>query len=91
MPRPRSEHVAVVKQKLAARLNDGLHRPGSRFMSNRAIAEQFGVSYQTAHRLACELEAEGLLERRPFAGTFVAGRRRGYRGVHLIFNARAGR
>lgn len=83
--------MAVVKQKLAARLNDGLHRPGHRFMSNRAIAEQFGVSYQTAHRLACELAAEGLLERRPFAGTFVAGRRRGFRGVHLIFNARAGR
>ncbi|MHB1155381.1 MAG: substrate-binding domain-containing protein [Phycisphaerales bacterium] len=91
MPRPRSRHVAVVKQKLAARLSDGLHRPGHRFMSNRAIAEQFGVSYQTAHRLACELAAEGLLERRPFAGTFVAGRRRGFRGVHLIFNARAGR
>ncbi|MEX0776852.1 MAG: substrate-binding domain-containing protein [Phycisphaeraceae bacterium] len=91
MARPRSMLVDLVKQKLLARLGDGLHRPGDRFMSNRAIAGQFGVSYQTAHRLVRELVAEGLLDRRPYSGTFVVGAPRGFQGVHLLFNARARR
>ena len=91
MARPPSEHVQVVKQKLIARLNDGLHRPGSRFMSNRAIAEQYQISYQTAHRLVTQLVDEGLLERRPRAGTYVAGEQHGFKRVHLLFNKRARR
>lgn len=89
MARPPSQHVQLVKQKLIARLNDGLHRPGSRFMSNRAIAQQYQISYQTAHRLITELTSKGLLERRPKAGTFVAGEQHGFKRVHLLFNKRA--
>ena len=89
MARPPSQHVQLVKQKLIARLNDGLHRPGSRFMSNRAIAQQYQISYQTAHRLITDLVSEGLLERRPKAGTFVAGEQHGFKRVHLLFNKRA--
>ncbi len=58
-------------------------------MSNRAIAQQFNISYQTAHRLVTELVADGLLERRPKAGTFVAGAQHGFKRVHLILNKRA--
>lgn len=76
---------------LVARLNDGLHRPGDRFLSNRAIADQYGVSYQTADRLVRELVAAGLLERRPASGSYVPGKRIDLRGVQLVFHRRARR
>lgn len=91
MPRPRSTAVTTLKEKLVLRLRDGFHRPGRRFLSNRAIASNFGVSYQTAHRLVSELVEEGWLERQPGSGTFVAGRREVWRGVQLLFAPRARR
>jgi len=91
MPRPRSPAVTLVKEKLIARLKDGLHRPGQRFFSNRALAEHFGLSYQTAHRLNVELQREGWLERRTASGTYVAGVARAVRGAELIFHPRARR
>lgn len=91
MPRPRSPSVAAVKAKLLARLRDGLHRPGQRFFSNRGLAQTFGVSYQTAHRLIAELEAEGALERRAASGTYVAGSAPRLKGAELLFHARARR
>jgi hypothetical protein len=91
MARPRSAHTELVKTKLIARLRDGFHAPGQRFFSNRALAGHFGVSYQTAHRLIRELQAEGLLERRAAAGTFVAGPSTALRGVELVFHERGGR
>jgi hypothetical protein len=81
----------VVKEKLLARLKDGLHVPGQRFFSNRAIAGHFGVSYQTAHRLVSELQAEGWLERRAASGTYVAGPAPARRGAELFFHSRARR
>ncbi len=91
MPRPRSAAVTLLKAKLITRLRDGFHRPGQPFFSTRALADRFGVSYQTAHRLLAELENEGWLERRPSAGTFVAGRREVWHGVDLCFAERAQR
>lgn len=91
MARPPSDHVNHVRQMLVARLNDGLHRPGDRFLSNRAIADQYGVSYQTADRLVRELVAAGLLERRPASGSYVPGKRVSLRGVQLIAHRRARR
>ncbi|MFO1451860.1 MAG: substrate-binding domain-containing protein [Opitutaceae bacterium] len=91
MPRPRSAAVALVKEKLIARLRQGGHPPGQRFFSNRALAEHFGLSYQTAHRLNAELEREGWLERRQASGTYVAGTWRPLQGVELVFHARARR
>jgi DNA-binding LacI/PurR family transcriptional regulator len=91
MARPKTNKVINAKQKLIARLQDGLHRSGDRFFSNRAIADQFGVSYQTADRIVRELVKEGHLTRRRASGTYVAGRRSGYVGVQLIFDSRAQR
>jgi hypothetical protein len=89
MPR-RTRKVSEVKAKLVQRLTQGFYRPGDRFMSNRAVAMQFGISYQTAHRLLEEMVREGHLVRRPQSGTFVPGRRR-LEGVELIFHERAKR
>lgn len=91
MPRPRSEKVHSLKAKLIARLTDGFHRPGSRFLSGRAVAERFGVSYQTAHFIIQELVTEKFLERRAASGTYIAGRQARLRGAELWFNARAKR
>ncbi len=92
MARPRSDKVRLVREKLLARLGDGLHAPGDRFMSARAISQQFGVSYQTADRLLRELVDEGRLARRLGSGTYVPGQPgRAMRGVQLIFGARARR
>ncbi len=91
MPRPRSNKVAEVKAKLLLSLQHGIHPPGSAFLSTRAIAQRFGISYQTAHRLSVELAEEGWLERRNASGTYVAGRQPALGGVHLLFNARAKR
>jgi hypothetical protein len=55
------------------------------------VAAQFGVSYQTAHRLLAELTEEGHLERRAQSGTYLPGGRGALRDVQLFFNARARR
>lgn len=89
MPRPRSDKVAVIKAKLIARLNDGFYRPGDRFLSNRDVANCHGVSYQTAHRVITELEAEGYLKRRAASGTYISGKPSCLLRVELCFNRRA--
>jgi hypothetical protein len=91
MARPRTRHVNLVKQKLIARLGDGLHRPGDRFLSSRAIERQFQVSYQTADRLLRELQAEGRIQRRRASGSYVPGVSPRCIGVQLIFDRRARR
>jgi len=91
MPRPRSSRIDDIKALLVARLRDGFHRPGDPFLSNRALAERHGVSYQTAHRLLAELVAEGWLARRRASGTFVAGRTERPTAVQLVFHPRAQR
>ncbi len=101
MARPPSQHVRDARNKLLLRLRGGLHRPGDRFMSNRAIARHFRISYQTADRLVRELVAEGLLIRKPAAGTFLPtrgfSRSAGFSDIaappmaHLLFHTRARR
>ncbi len=91
MARPRSEHTQLVKEKLIARLKGGFHPPGQRFFSNRGLAGQFGISYQTADRLIRELVSEGWLERRPSAGTYVSGNAITLTGAALVFHERAKR
>lgn len=46
---------------------------GSRLPPERQLAEALGVARETLRRALRELQAEGLLERRQGAGTFVAG------------------
>ncbi|MGH8019433.1 MAG: substrate-binding domain-containing protein [Opitutaceae bacterium] len=91
MARPRSAHVIEVKAALAARLRSGFAAPGGRFLSARAVAQRFAVSYQTAHRLLAELEQEDLLRRKPASGSYLPGRPLALRGVQLVLHARAKR
>ncbi|MBI5770649.1 MAG: substrate-binding domain-containing protein [Verrucomicrobia bacterium] len=91
MPRPRSSRVIEVKAALAARLQSDLAHPGRRFFSARAVAQRFAVSYQTAHRLLAELQAEGLLRREAASGSYVPGRHAALRGVQFVFHRRARR
>ena len=89
MPQKRTRKTEAVKSRLLDRLRNGLYRPGDRFLSNRDVAEQFGISYQTAHRLIVELCAEGALERRPQSGTYVPGASKRFVGVQILFHRRA--
>lgn len=91
VPRPRSAHVAEVKAALAARLRSDFAHPGGRFLSARAVAQRFAVSYQTAHRLLAELAAEGLLQRRAASGSYLPGASHALRAVQLVFHPRAKR
>ncbi len=91
MARPVSEHVLEVKRKLIDRLRQNAHQPGDRFLSNRAIADQYGISYQTANRVMRELVSEGHLVRRSAAGTFVPGEASRLTGAVLLFDKRARR
>lgn len=91
MARSRSTRVEEVKLRLVQRLREGFYRPGDRFLSNRAVATKFSVSYQTAHRLIAELESEGHLERRAASGTYVPGKRAVFYAAQIVFHPRARR
>ena len=73
----------VRDQRLQQQLYDQLHDlilsgrlgPGSRMPSTRMMAEQFSISRVTVLLAYERLTAEGYLESRPAAGTFVAHRR----------------
>jgi DNA-binding LacI/PurR family transcriptional regulator len=73
MARGTTERITDVKATLTERIASGVYRPGERFLSARTLAGEFGVSYQTAHRLLTGLTDEGYLTRRAASGTFVAG------------------
>jgi hypothetical protein len=53
------------------------------------VAQQFAISYQTAHRLLRRLGDEGRLEVREKSGAFVPGGLPALVGVDLIFHPRA--
>lgn len=91
MPRPRSQKVEDIKRKLQTRLTEGIYRAGERFISARELADNFGISYQTADRLINELCAEGYLERRAASGTYIPGGVVDLTGVQLFWNKRARR
>jgi hypothetical protein len=90
MPRMTGRTQAIYDD-LKRRLSSPLHRPGERFLSNRALAHNYGISYQTADRMLRALVDEGLLVRRDRSGTYLPGRRSSLAGVQLIFHGRAGR
>jgi hypothetical protein len=78
-----------VLRDLQERLSNRLHRPGDRFATAREVAEQYGVSYQTAHRVLADLAEQGLIERRPRSGSFIAGTTPRPTHVQLFMHARA--
>lgn len=88
---PYSSRIQQVHDVLVIHLQSGQYRPGERFLSNRALADRYGVSYQTADRLLRGLVAQGLLERRAQSGTYVSGRFQSLEGVALVLHPRAAR
>lgn len=61
-----------VYQQLRAAILDGILLPGTRLPSNRALAAEAGVARVTIARAFRQLAAEGFIESRVGAGTFVA-------------------
>ncbi len=60
-----------LNQRLRGLVRDGGYGPGAKFLTERAVSEQFGVSRVTANKALGSLVAEGLLEFRKGIGTFV--------------------
>ena len=85
MPRKRTQRVQQLKTMLMQRITTGMYHPGDRFLSTRAVAQRFAVSFQTAHFILDELVQEGLLERRPNSGTFISGSPESMNGVEIVF------
>ena len=79
-----------LQQQIFDQLRDlivsGRLRPGSRMPSSRMMAEQFAISRMTVLLTYERLIAEGYLETRPAAGTFVA-----HAGVHATSSSMADR
>ncbi|MCF7855580.1 MAG: substrate-binding domain-containing protein [Candidatus Pacebacteria bacterium] len=69
--RPKHERIAA---ELRRRIDSGELQLGARIAGEYQLAEQHGVSRLTARRALDELAREGLLERTPGRGTFVASR-----------------
>lgn len=59
---------------LRDRISSGELRPGVRLPSEPDLAHFHGVSRVTVRRALAELEREGLISRRPGAGTFITAR-----------------
>jgi GntR family transcriptional regulator len=55
-----------------AAVGSGALRPGERLPGLREVAEQLGVSHNTLRAAVARLEADGVLETRHGAGTYVA-------------------
>jgi hypothetical protein len=93
MPRKQSHRVHEVQLQLENRLRGKGYQPGDRFLSARELAQEFNISYQTAHRLLDTLCTEGLVERRQASGTYIPGGEedKGYEAVRLFFDVRARR
>lgn len=85
----RSKRIQGVLQDLQERLSNRLHRPGDRFATAREIAEQYRISYQTAHRVLADLAEQGRIERRPRSGSFIAGTSPRPTHVQLVMHPRA--
>jgi GntR family transcriptional regulator, arabinose operon transcriptional repressor len=66
----RSKH-ADVYSALRRQLQSGRWQPGDRIPSEAELVQQFGVSRITVGRAVKDLRADGLVERRRGAGTFV--------------------
>ncbi|MGQ7246304.1 aminotransferase-like domain-containing protein [Halomonas sp. V046] len=68
----REKRYERLKDLLAARIAQGVYRPGDRLPSVRQWCREQGVSMTTAQASFAALEADGLIEARPRSGYFVA-------------------
>jgi GntR family transcriptional regulator of arabinose operon len=62
-----------VRHAVRADIEGGRWGPGDRLPSEAELVEVFGVSRITVGRAMRDLQREGLVERRPGSGTYVAG------------------
>lgn len=62
-----------IRVQVTARVEAGELAPGTRMPTVRALAEELGIAANTVARAYRELEADGVLDTRGRAGTFVAG------------------
>lgn len=62
-----------LRRQLGAQVEDGVLPAGTRLPPVRALAAQLGLAPGTVARAYRELEADGVLDTRGRAGTFVAG------------------
>ncbi|POT56367.1 DNA-binding transcriptional regulator [Citrobacter amalonaticus] len=68
---PRYQQIA---RQLKTAIEQGELKPGARLPSSRTWSQELGVSRSTVENTYAELVAQGWLERRGQAGTFVSGR-----------------
>jgi DNA-binding LacI/PurR family transcriptional regulator len=68
----RSSKYARVRDALAEAIRNGDYTVGQKLPGERSLAVQYGISYMTARRAVGELVERGILDRRPWAGVFVA-------------------
>lgn len=83
MSRPASFHEQLI-EKLRKLLRSRQFVPGSKFLTEREIAERFDTSRPTANKALSSLVSTGLLEFRQGAGTFVRGSVLDYDLQHLV-------
>jgi len=57
---------------IAARIRNGILKPGDKLPSVRMLCDEHSVSMNTAKRVYLELEAQSLVESRPQSGYFVS-------------------
>ncbi|MFQ6786552.1 MAG: GntR family transcriptional regulator, partial [Streptococcus salivarius] len=64
-----------IHDKIKADVDDGTWKIGQRLPSERDLCETFDVSRMTVRQAITLLVDEGILERKPGSGTFVASSR----------------
>jgi DNA-binding GntR family transcriptional regulator len=77
MPQQRGERRAAYAQladRLRRAIHDGEFADGRQLPTEAVLAAEYGLSRQTVRRAYLELVSEGLVERAPGRGTFVAER-----------------
>jgi len=62
-----------VADDIAARIASGELKPGARLLSERAMAEYFGVAFHTIRHAVAILRERGLVETIHGSGTYVMG------------------
>lgn len=89
MPRGKGTKYLEARRTLIHRIGSACFTPGAKFMTTRSVCTEFSMCIQSAHDLLSDLVAEGYLERRSTAGTFIPGSSVRYKRVQLVFYPKA--
>lgn len=77
-PEPRGDLAYLrVADNIAGRVASGELAPGTRLLSERALAEYYGVAYGTIRRAMKVLRERGLIRTVHGHGTYIAGQQDG--------------